>query len=129
MVKIPDVIPKYTGTITNPHFSGFLRRKTPCLVIKKIIAANAPAIAGAITQLATICTTPFFSQLHDMPSAPTVAIPIPITPPTMQCVVDTGRPIAVATVSQVEEPTSAHNMPSISTPGSFWKSLGETASY
>ena len=69
-------------------------------------------------------------------------MPTPMTPPTMQClgnvsfffpalfsvrhqayVVDTGRPILVAKVKNVEDATKAHVMPNMSTVGSASKNL------
>lgn len=122
---------------TSPARNGFLRFSTPYFVIEKTIAAKEPAIAGAIPQAANIWATPF--QPHWTPSAPSAATPTPITAPTMVClenfsfphlvfrgvngayVVDTGKPILVATVKKVDDATKAHAMPSISTAGSSVK--------
>jgi hypothetical protein len=55
-------------------------------------AAIAPPMTGEITQLAAIC--PMVVQLTA--DSPAAATPTPITPPTMECVVDTGAPSQVA---------------------------------
>jgi len=62
--------------------TGFFLFITPYSVMRKIIAPNAPAIPGAITQAANTCETPFQPQLT--PLVPSVAIPTPITPPMME---------------------------------------------
>jgi len=85
MVKMPDVTPKYTGIINRPIWREFFRRRTPYSVIRKMIEAKAPAIAGAINQAATTCATPFLAQLQETPSLPMVAIPTPIMPPMILC--------------------------------------------
>ncbi|KAH3669562.1 hypothetical protein OGATHE_002374 [Ogataea polymorpha] len=56
---------------------------------------------------------------HSTWSLPLAAIPAPITAPTMEWVVETGIPIDVAIDNQIEEPTSAHAIVSISTEGLF----------
>ena len=62
-----------------------------------------PPIIGEITQLAAIC--PILSQLAT--SQPPAAIPAPRTPPTIECVVDTGAPTAVAMLSHRAPASSA----------------------
>jgi hypothetical protein len=53
------------------------------------------------------------------------AMPTPITPPMMECVVDTGMENRVAIVSHTEDPITAHTIPSMRTEGSDSKSLVE----
>ena len=66
-------------------------------------AAMMPPIMGEITQLAAI--RPMVGQFTaQMPAA---AMPAPITPPTMECVVETGAPIQVARFSHKADASSA----------------------
>ena len=62
--------------------------------IRKPAAMRPPSI-GEITQLEAIA--PILLQLAI--SQPPAAIPAPNTPPTMECVVETGAPTAVARLS------------------------------
>ncbi len=66
-------------------------------------AAITPPSTGEITQLAAIC--PIVGQFTA--ATPAAAIPAPITPPTMECVVDTGAPSQVARFSQSDAAISA----------------------
>jgi|GEM_PF-2593002 len=56
-----------------------------------------------MTQLATIA--PMTGQLTI--AKPAAAMPLPMTPPTIECVVDTGAPSQVAMLSQIAAPSSA----------------------
>ena len=58
--------------------------------------------------------------------APLAAIAEPIVAPTIECVVETGIPIKVAMVNQIEEPTKAHAIVNISTAGSGSKMATST---
>ena len=132
IVRMPEVTAKYNGIIHRLAFNGSLRLSTPYFVMEKIMMPNPPAIAGAMNQAANIFETPFQPQLT--PSAPREAMPAPMTPPMIQCliksaksissctglmtyVVETGSPVFVATVSQVKDPIKAHNIPSMSIAG------------
>ena len=53
-----------------------------------------------------------------IPWGPEAAIPTPMTPPIIECVVDTGMVKRVAIVRYVADPTMAHIMPNMSTDGS-----------
>ncbi len=66
-------------------------------------AAMTPPMTGEITQEAAIC--PILP--HSMASKPAATMPAPITPPTMECVVDTGAPSQVARFSHSELAISA----------------------
>jgi hypothetical protein len=61
-----------------------------------------------------------------MPSVPSAAIPNPITPPMIECVVETGIPTRVAKVRYTEDATTAHTMPSIKREGSLIKRFVST---
>jgi len=88
------------GTVIKAFLTGCWRYMTPYLVMRKTMEPNAPARRGANTQARNTWTTPeLMLPPHQwMPSAPTAAIPIPMTPPMIECVVDTGIPNRVATV-------------------------------
>ena len=60
-----------------------------------IAAATTPPNTGEITQLAAIC--PIFAQ--STIAKPLAAMPEPIMAPTIECVVETGAPTAVAMFS------------------------------
>lgn len=107
---------KYTGTVYQAFKAGFFWRRTPYLVARKMMAANAADRKGAMIQARKTWTTPelMFPPHQITPSAPTRATPIPMTPPMMEWVVETGRPIRVAKVRYSEEPTRAQVIPSIS---------------
>jgi hypothetical protein len=62
--------------------TGLLRRITPCLVIRKMIAPKTAEIPGAMPQAANTCETPLNDQLT--PLVPAEAIPTPITPPIIE---------------------------------------------
>ena len=62
------------------------------LITKRKNAATAPPKTGEMTQDAAIA--PIVSQLTA--AKPAAAIPAPITPPTTECVVETGAPTNVA---------------------------------
>ena len=68
-----------------------------------------PPINGEITQLAAIA--PSLSQFAI--SQPPAAIPAPSTPPTIECVVDTGAPNAVAIFNQIAPASKAAIMTQI----------------
>ena len=69
---------------------------TVTLMNVKNMAATKPPSTGEITQLAAIA--PITGQ-STAPN-PAAAMPAPITPPTILCVVDTGAPIQVAKLTQ-----------------------------
>lgn len=96
-----------------------LTSKTSNFEIMKTTAAIQPAKTGAINHEAIIWDTPFHPQIT--PEAPPAAIPAPIVPPTIEWVVETGRPIEVAIVNQHADPIKAQAMVNIKTVGSFSK--------
>src|SRR5947207_5343816 len=67
MVKMPDVIPKYTGMESRPQRTECFRLRTPNFVIRKMTAAKPPAMPGAMNQEAMTWATPFLFQLQDTP--------------------------------------------------------------
>src|SRR3990167_7406383 len=73
----------------------FIRYKNP--------AAKIPPSKGEITQLAAIL--PMVPQLTI--SNPEAATPAPRTAPTIECVVETGAPTAVAKLSQIAPASKA----------------------
>jgi len=73
------------GTVKKAMRAGFFLLITPNSVMRKRIAPKAPAIPGAIAQAANTWETPFQPQLT--PSVPRAAIPTPITPPMIECLV------------------------------------------
>ena len=77
-------------------------------------AAIRPPSTGEITQLAAIPA--IVPQLTA--ERPAAAMPAPMTPPTMECVVETGAPIQVARLIQRAEDTRAAIMAAVKTPGS-----------
>jgi hypothetical protein len=87
---------QYNGTMMNAFLTGLLRRMTPCLVIKKMMAPKPAEMAGAIPQAAKTCETPLNDQFT--PFVPAEAIPTPMTPPIIECVVETGMVNRVAMV-------------------------------
>jgi hypothetical protein len=76
--------------------TGLLQRITPCFVIRKMMAPKPPAIPGAIPHAAKTEDTLLNDQFT--PSVPAAAIPVPITPPIIEWVVDTGMVKRVAMV-------------------------------
>ena len=66
-------------------------------------AAMNPPSKGETTQLAAIA--PMVGQLTRL--KPTAAIPAPITPPTTECVVETGAPRTVARFTHIAEAARA----------------------
>ena len=66
-------------------------------------AAITPPITGEMTQLAAILAR--LGQFTAM--KPAATIPAPITPPTIECVVETGAPSHVARFSHKAEASSA----------------------
>jgi len=92
--------------------------------------ANPPATRGAINQEATIAKIPY-PLFHPQfgPSHPKAAIPPPVIAPTIQCVVETGKPMYVANISHVELAIRAHTIININTYGSSLNSaIGTTIS-
>ena len=69
-------------------------------------AATTPPKTGEITQLAAILY--MVGQLTA--TNPAAAIPAPITPPTTECVVDTGAPIQVARFTHKAADKTAANI-------------------
>jgi hypothetical protein len=94
---------------------GSVLLKTTILMSQNNPNAISPPKSGANNQLWKISLT--VSQLTDsvarsQPSVvPAAKMPAPMTPPTMLCVVDTGMPHQVASVSQMAVPRSAASMP------------------
>ena len=82
-------------------------------MLKVSSRAKKPPSTGETNQLATISP----SLSHCTASMPTAATPTPTTAPTIECVVDTGQPRIVATISQTAAASSAASMPSISNSG------------
>ena len=81
-------------------------RMSRCTLLK-MAKEMVPAITGETTQLATmVLTLPQFTASLETPTAakPTMA-------PTMLCVVDTGQPIKLASISQVPAAKSAESIP------------------
>ena len=72
-------------------------------------AAITPPKTGEITQLAAIF--PMFGQFTA--AKPAAAIPAPMTPPTTECVVETGAPTQVAKFTQSADEISAAIMAQI----------------
>ena len=72
-------------------------------------AATAPPRTGDITQLAAI----LYMVGQFTAANPAAAIPAPITPPTTECVVDTGAPIHVARFTQRAAERSAASIAQI----------------
>ena len=66
-------------------------------------AALSPPSTGEITQLAAMA--PIMPQL--IAPKPAAAIPAPMTPPTTECVVETGAPIQVARLTHSAEASKA----------------------
>src|SRR6056297_4184675 len=66
------------------------------LIRARNAAAITPHSTGEITQLAAIA--PIVGQFTA--ANPAAAIPAPITPPTTECVVETGAPTQVARLTQ-----------------------------
>lgn len=91
MVKTAEVTPKYTGIIQKPFLKGVLRSRTAYLVMRKMMAAKHPEMPGAMAQAAKTELTP--SQDQSTWLGPMVAKPTPMMPPTIEWVVETGRPI------------------------------------
>ncbi len=77
-------------------------------------AAIIPPSIGETTQLAAICA--ILGQFTAV--MPAAAIPAPNTPPTTECVVETGAPIQVAKFTQTAAEISAANITQINTWGS-----------
>ena len=73
-----------------------------------------PPMTGDMTQLAAMPAITPQSTDH----RPAAAIPAPMTPPTTECVVDTGAPIAVARLIQTAEASSAAVMAPMNIAGS-----------
>src|SRR5690554_1672642 len=73
----------------------FCRYRTVLLIRNRNSAARAPPRTGEITQLAAILPITLQSAIPQPPAA----MPAPSTPPTMECVVDTGAPSQVARFS------------------------------
>jgi hypothetical protein len=83
----------------NPARKLFFRFRTAYLVKRKMTAALAPAIIGAITQEARIWPSPCHPQFT--PLDPRTANPTPTTDPTIVWVDDVGKPILVEIVNHV----------------------------
>ena len=82
------------------------------LMNHKNAAAMAPPSTGEITQLAAI-----LDMVGQFTAAkPAAAIPAPITPPTTECVVETGAPTHVAKFTQSAADKSAANIAQIKMP-------------
>src|SRR6056300_613572 len=80
------------GTQVFALFRRSCRYRIRFLIINNISAAISPPITGEITQLAAI-----FAMVGQLITAiPAAAAPPPITPPTMEWVVETGALSAVA---------------------------------
>ena len=79
------------------------------LINHKKTAAIAPPRTGEITQLAAIF--PIVGQLTA--ANPAAAIPAPITPPTTECVVDTGAPTQVARLTHKAAANRAESIANI----------------
>src|SRR5690554_8004853 len=92
-----------TGTKVRADDTRFCRYSTVFLMANRNSAARAPPNTGEITQLATILPMTFQSAMAQPPAA----IPAPSTPPTMECVVETGAPIQVARLSHSAPASSA----------------------
>ena len=73
-----------------------------------------PPVTGEMTQLAAI----FAIASQFTTSHPAAAMPAPITPPTIEWVVETGAPNHVAALSQIAAPASAPIMTHTNTCGS-----------
>ena len=69
-------------------------------------AAIIPPLTGEIIQLAAI----FPNSIQLATPKPPAAIPAPKIPPTIECVVETGAPIAVAKCSQIAPESKAANI-------------------
>ena len=72
----------------------------------KKAAAMIPPRIGETIQLAAI----FDITIQSMATNPAAAIPAPMTPPTMEWVVETGAPISVARLTQTAAESSAASM-------------------
>ncbi|KFB71916.1 MAG: hypothetical protein AW09_002928 [Candidatus Accumulibacter phosphatis] len=81
--------------------------------------ATVPPRTGEMNQLATI--SPIISQCTAC--TPRAATPTPHTAPTRACVVATGQPRMLATISQIPAASSAPIMPSTNRCGTGSKSL------
>jgi hypothetical protein len=86
MAKTPAIRPIMTGTHRRAAATRSSRKSTCHLTKPSSAAAIRPPSTGEITQLAAIA--PMVGQLT-MPK-PAAAMPAPSTPPTIECVVETG---------------------------------------
>lgn len=75
---------------------------------------------GATAQAANTCERPVHPQFTFR--IPMDALAVPISPPTMACVVEMGMPYRVATVRKVDDANTVHIMASRRTGGeeSYW---------
>src|SRR4051794_24721879 len=114
------------GMLQSARMAGFLRSMTQYFVMVKMMAAKMAETPGAMSQAMNTAVTPLLISddddgIHWMPLPPRAAMPMPMTPPMMECVVDTGIPSRVARVRYSDEAMTAHIMPSMSTAGEALK--------
>src|SRR5690554_8235947 len=83
----------YTGTVRLAAAKGSRASKMKCCTDLNSTNERVPASNGDISQLEAITPT----LPHSTASIPSPTAPKPTTAPTIECVVETGQPLAEAT--------------------------------
>ena len=103
MAKTPDMTPIRIGTHRRDAAILSSWYRICDLISARNIAATAPPSTGEMIQLAAI----MLMEGQLTAAIPAAAMPAPITPPTTECVVDTGAPTHVARLTQSADEISA----------------------
>ena len=102
------------GKVLYARWKVFSLFNTANFTVAKIAAATEPAKTGEMIQEIKI----LMATSHSTESKPRAAIEKPIIDPTISCVVETGKPYAVATNNMRLAENSAENIPNMRSSGS-----------